>query len=327
MNYQQLTRDERYQISAYLKCKKTNPEIAIELKRHRSTIWREKSRNSGRRGYRPKQAQLKSELRRQDRVYFEKLTIEHEALIREKLLLQWSPEQICGRLCLEGYESLCPETIYRFIKRDKKDGGQLWINLRWSSRRRRKRFGSINRQGHLKNRVSIEDRPEIIGKRERLGDYERDTVIGKNHKGSLLTIVDRVSKKVFIGKLSKKGSKQAHHKTVHLLTKNKVHPICSITNDNGKEFADHERTSKALGAPIYFTHPYTSQERGTNENTNGLIRQYFPKLTDLRTVSIYKIKKVVNLLDLRPRKSLGFRTPLEVDLKLKSNYQLVALAV
>jgi len=324
MNYQQLTCEERYQISTALKCKKTNPEIGVLMDRHRSTIWRERNRNSGGRGYRPKQAQEKTMARRQDRVYAEKLTPELEAVIREKLALQWSPEQIGGRLTVEGHESLCPETIYRFIKRDRDEGGSLWINLRRSNRRRKKRFGTVESRGQIKDRTSIEDRPQIVEKRKRIGDFERDTVIGKGHKGVLLTIVDRVSKKVFIGKIGKKTAALAHGKTLKLLAGQSIH---SLTNDNGKEFAQHKKTAKELNTQIFFTHAYSSQERGTNENTNGLIRQYFPKSMDLRSVTVKEIKRVVNLLDLRPRKNLGYRTPLEVHLGLKSNYQLVALAM
>lgn len=326
MSYRQLTREDRYQIKAYTDCGKTNPEIGVELGRHRSTIWREKTRNSGRRGYRPRQAQIKAEARRNDRVYFEKLTPELEAVIREKLGLQWSPEQISGRTKLEGTESVCPETIYRFVKRDKVAGGSLWKNLRWSRRQRRKRFGSIERRGELKDRVSIEERPGIVDQRKRLGDWERDTVIGKAHKGALLTIVDRVSKKVLIARLPKKTAQEAHRQTVALLTRS-PRAVRTLTNDNGKEFAAHGETAKALNTDIYFTHPYSSQERGTNENTNGLIRQYFPKTMDLRQVSIQQIKKVISLLDLRPRKSLGYRTPLEVHLGRRTNYPLVALGM
>jgi IS30 family transposase len=326
MRYRQLTQEERYQIAAQGGCGKSNPEIAIFLKRHRSTIWREKTRNSGRRGYRPKQAHMKAELRRNDRVYFEKVTAEFEVVIREKLGLQWSPEQISGRVKLEGFESVSPETIYRFVKRDKTEGGSLWRNLRWSRRRRKKRFGSINRQGELKDRVFIEERPGIVDERVRLGDWERDTVLGKAHKGVLLTIVDRVSKKVLIGRLARKTSEETHQKTVALLS-GISRRVLTLTNDNGKEFAAHKETARDLKTKIYFTHPYSSQERGTNENTNGLIRQYFPKTMDLRSVRIQRIKKVISLLDLRPRKSLGYRTPLEVHLSRRINYPLVALGM
>lgn len=324
MTYRQLTREERYQIWLALKCKKSNPDIASFLGRHRSTIWRERQRNAGGNGYRPIQAHDRTKRRRKDRVYFRKLTPELQWVIREKLLLQWSPEQICGRLRLEGHESVCPETIYRWISRNQKRGGHLWIHLR-TARKIRKRRIRVPSDRTLRGRfIHIKHRPKIVELRKRLGDFERDSVAGKAHKSWLLTIVDRKSRYSLIGKLQNHGSSEAHRVTVELLQEQ---PVRTITNDNGLEFAMHEKTTQELNTPVYFTTPYTSQERGTNENTNGLIRQYFPKSTDLNLISDQRIREVQTLLNLRPRKTLGYRTPHEVHHGLNFNYRLVALAM
>ena len=324
MNYRQLTREDRYQIYMALKCKNSIPRTAKLLKRHRSTIWRERKRNSGKNGsYRPLQAQMKANKRKADRVYFRKLTPELQRSIRDKLMLQWSPEQICGRMRLEGHATVCPETIYRWIARNQTRGGQLWVHLRTARKIRRKRIKIPSDRAKTTGRVNIKHRPKVVERRVRIGDFERDTVVGRAHKSWLLTIVDRVSKKTFISRLKNHDSLEAHQATVELLKEETVH---TLTNDNGLEFASHRKTAEALKTQIYFTTPYTAQERGTNENTNGLIRQYLPKSTDLNQIPDGRLMEIQNLLNFRPRKTLGYRTPYEVHANLKSNFCLVALA-
>lgn len=324
MSYQQLTCEERYQIWIALKCGKSDAEIGKLLGRHRSTIYRELKRNTGANGYRAQQAQRRANYRRRDRVYAHKLTLELQLLIKQKLLLQWSPEQISGRLKLEGHPSVCPETIYRWIARNQRRGGNLWMNLRTANKIRRKRIKIPSDREKLRSRLFIKDRPKIVEQRKRIGDFERDTIVGERHKSWLLTIVDRKSRLTRMAKLKSHNSIEAHRATVELLKDQVVH---TITNDNGLEFSSHSKTAQELNTRVYFTTPYSAQERGTNENTNGLIRQYFPKSTDLNLIAPQRITEVENLLNSRPRKILGYRTPYEVHHRLKFNYQLVALAV
>jgi IS30 family transposase len=323
MIYRQLTLEERYQIYTALKCEKSHAETAILLKRHRSTIWRERWRNAGaNRSYRALHAQLVANRRKLNRVYLRKLTPELQRVIRKKLVLQWSPQQICGRMRLEGYDCVCPETIYRWIARNQRRGGFLWMHLRTANKIRKKRIRIPSDRTRIQGRIGIRERPAIVEKRIRIGDFERDTIIGKNHQSSILTIVDRVSKKTYIKKLKNHESLETHQKTVELLKQETVH---TLTNDNGFEFRMHQKTAEELNTHIFFTTPYRSGERGTNENTNGLIRQYFPKSTDFREIPEQRILEVQNLLNFRPRKSLGYRTPHEVHAGLQQNYCLVAL--
>ena len=184
-------------------------------------------------------------------------------------------------------------------------------------KQRRKRHGAYDRRGVIRNRVSIDERPAVVGKRSRLGDWEGDTVIGKGHRGALVTLVERKSLYTVIGAVCRKTAKAVRAVIVAGLTpyKDQVH---TMTYDNGKEISEHEKIAKDLGAKIYFAHPYTSWERGVNENTNGLIRQYFPKGRELTAVKKVEIEHAMNRLNHRPRKTLGFRTPYEVFFNTKT---------
>jgi transposase, IS30 family len=196
--------------------------------------------------------------------------------------------------------------------------------LRTANKIRRKRIKIPSERLKRSRKVSIQLRPAIVELRQRAGDFERDTIVGERHKSRILTIVDRRSRLTLMAKLTNHLPEETHRATVNLLKNEKV---WSITNDNGLEFSSHEKTSYELKAPVYFTTPYTSQERGTNENTNGLIRQYFPKSTDLNLISDERIKEVQNLLNFRPRKTLGYLSPHEVHHEVKLKYCLVALAM
>jgi IS30 family transposase len=204
-------------------------------------------------------------------------------------------------------ETIGTETIYRYLLRDKCHGGTLWKNLRHARSRRKKRYG-YHRWPTQIPRNAAADRPQIIDERKRNGDFERDLIVGAARSGYLLTLVDRRSKLVKLVGLQNNKAELIHVETVkHLENLNAK----SITNDNGCEFAYHIKTAKELKIPIYFTRPYASWERGTVENTNKLIRQYFPKKTNLKELSYEKIKMVETLLNARPRKQLGYRTPIE----------------
>jgi len=286
----------------------------VVIGRHRSTISRELSRNRGMRGYRPRQAHRLTLERRKAKV---RPCFGGSIWTKVELLLQrdWSPEQISGRLRAEEGIRISHEYIYQYIYADKRAGGELHHHLR-CQKKRRKRYGAYDRRGVIRNRVSIDERPVVVDERSRVGDWEGDTVIGKNHKGALVTLVERKSLYTVIGRVARKTAAAVRAAIVAGLTlhKNRVH---TLTYDNGKELAEHEQIAKALGVEIYFAHPYSSWERGLNENTNGLLRQYFPKGQELTAVAREEIEHVARL-NHRPRKTLGFRTPYEVFFSMKT---------
>lgn len=312
MSYQQLTTEERYHIYGLLKAGEKPSAIAASLGRSKSTLSRELSRNSGKRGYRPRQAQILSEARRKAAVRAIKFTDKLKEQVTELLNQQWSPEQISGRLKQQGKPHVSYERIYQFILEDKQQGGFLYKNLRHSNKKRKKRYGSSDRRGSIKDRVSIELRPKALEKRDRIGDWEIDLVIGKNHQGAIVTIVDRLSLMTLIAKVEYKQADLVTKATCTLLKKYKANATNTITADNGKEFSGHKAISKALGLDFYFAHPYSSWERGTNENTNGLIRQYLPKGSEFKAVNDAACKTIMSSLNNRPRKCLSYRTPKEV---------------
>jgi len=311
MNYKQLTEIERYQIESYLKAGYTQKQIAGELDKSPSTICRELSRNRGQRGYRPKQAHRLATQRKREAKKAIKVTEEVagwvETLIRQEL----SPAQAAAYINREHGVSLHHETIYQLILTDKEHGGDLYAHLRIMSKSYRKRYGCYDNRGQIRNRKSIEERPNVVDRKNRLGDWEGDTIIGKGRKGALLTMVERKSLSVVIGRLAGKNAEALASKLIDRFAELGA-PMKTITFDNGLEFADHGRISEVLDVDIYFAHPYSSWERGANENTNGLIRQYFPKGMDLTTVTEKDIQFVMDRLNNRPRETLGWKTPNEV---------------
>lgn len=310
-HYSQLTQEQRYHIAALFGSGYAQNNIADAVGIHKSSVSREIRRNTGERGYRPKQAQEKALFRREHAQKHIKLTDSLKQVIVAKINLDWSPDQISGYLKKEQVPDVSHETIYQFILVDKKAGGLLYKHLRHSGKKRKKRYGSVDRRGQIKNRVSIEARPAIVDKKERLGDWEGDTIIGKQQQKAIVTLVDRASKKTLIGHVATKHSAIVTDIIVGLIRpmKDITH---TITFDNGKEFSGHEDIADALAAHIYFAHPYSSWERGLNENTNGLIRQYIPKGSSFEGICASKIIFIQDRLNNRPRKSLGYRTPNEV---------------
>lgn len=322
-----LTEEDRYHIKGLLEAGKNQTEIATKLKVDKSTISRELKRNSGQKGYRPKQANVKARQRWLSAPKAEKITKKIAKYISDCIRNDWSPEQISGRMKREGGVTLSHERIYQFVGEDKKNGGDLWTHLRWSCRKRKKRYGTRDRRGEIRGRRSIEKRKRKSNKRKKIGHMERDLILGTKHKGALLTVVDRKSRMTFAVRVKSKSSREIHTATLKALKPIKS-VIETMTNDNGKEFADHKRTEKRLKAKIYFTHPYSSYERGTNENTNGLLRQYFPKnKTDFTKVTTRQVTAALNKLNNRPRKCLGFKTPLEVTRKELSKMKNVAFVI
>ena len=202
------------------------------------------------------------------------------------------------------------ERIYQYVWLDKKEGGKLHTHLRRNGRKYRKRGNAKDTRGIIKDRVGIEQRPTIVEDKTRFGDLEIDTITGQNHKGALLTINDRVSSMVWIAKLNGKNAAELAQKTIEFLLPSKG-LIHTITADNGKEFAEHKKISQALGIDFYFARPYHPWERGANENTNGLIRQYFKKGSSFESITDEDVAKVQDILNNRPRKKLGYLTPYE----------------
>ena len=306
--YNQLTEVQRYQIEALKKAEKKQNEIAKIIGVSASTISRELCRNTGQRGYRPKQAHNKAYKRRYRAGKAIKMTTEVVALIETKIRLDWSPEQVSGWLSSEQIITISHERIYQHVWADKRQGGELYKHLRQSHKKRKKQYGSKDKRGQIRNRISIDERPEIVEQKTRLGDWEIDTVIGQNHQGALVTIVDRVSKFTLIKKVDSKHADVVTAATITLL-KPYLDKTLTITADNGKEFAGHESISEKLNAAVYFAHAYCSWERGLNENTNGLIRQYFTKGSSFENITEEQVEKVMNKLNHRPRKTLGYKTP------------------
>ncbi|HET9711383.1 MAG TPA: IS30 family transposase [Pyrinomonadaceae bacterium] len=312
MSYTQLTREQRYQIYALIKAAHNQSQIALIVGCHKSTISRELRRNRGQHGYFPNQAQLSSR-RRQRHSHAPRIPLETWQRIELLLRQQWSPEQISGRLRLERQRTVSHERIYLYVYADKRRGGSLHRHLR-SQKKQRKRYGGYIRRGQIPNRIGIEQRPAIVDSKRRFGDWEADTIIGARHQGGILSLVERKSKLTRLHKLESKAATEVKDSSIALLAPllDQVH---TITVDNGKEFVQHEEITAALQAPIYFTHPYAAWERGLNENTNGLIRQYFPKKYDFARITNADVQRVSELLNNRPRKTLGYRTPNEVFFK------------
>ena len=230
--------------------------------------------------------------------------------IDSKLSLKWSLEQICGRSRVDGVSMISHESIYLYIYEDKKTGGVLYTHLRQSHRTRRKPRNSNDKRGQIIVRVPISERPEVVSERSRIGDWEGDTIVGKIHKSGIGTVVERVSKLTVNLPLKSRDANKTANQIVKEMKKGKV-PILTITFDNGKEFANHKLIENELRTKVYFADPYSSYQRGTNENTNGLIRQFFPKGTDFNLVNSDQLKIVEDLLNNRPRKTFGFLTPNE----------------
>ena len=275
---------------------------------HKSTVSRELKRNCGRRGYRPQQAQQMALERRAKAK--PRIRAKTWAVVEKLLRQEWSPEQISGRLKMEQKIGISHEWIYQHVLADQRVGGDLYKHLR-CQKKRRKRYGTYNRRGKLLNCRSIEERPAIVNQRKRLGDWEVDTMFGKDHKQALVTLTERKSRFTLLGKVTQRTAQAVQDQICRLLlpVQDKVH---TLTSDHGKEFAYHEQIAHKLQLKYYFAHPYAAWERGANENANGLLRQYFPKQCDLQHVSRKDTNLALSRLNFRPRKSLRFKTPFEV---------------
>lgn len=304
MSYTQLTQEQRYQIYSLKKIGCNQTEIAENVGVDKSTISRELRRNKGQKGYRPKQAQRMAEARRNKTPC--RITGSQWAFVEGLLNLKWSPEEISGWLKKYFQIQISHEWIYQHIWNDKKRGGELYEQLR-CQKSYRKRGQTGEKRGKIPNQTGIEERPAIADARDRIGDWEGDTIIGKGKQGAVVTLVDRKSRLLRMGLVARRTKDAVKETVIDLL---KDYPVHTITFDNGKEFTEHEAMAQALNADIYFAHPYSSWERGTNENTNKLIRQYFPKDTDFRELSNSDVQFVESQLNFRPRKCLAFEQPM-----------------
>jgi IS30 family transposase len=281
MTYRQLSTEERFQIAALRQAGSSNAEIATILGRHRGTIDRELRRNATPHdgAYRPSfAAEMTSGRRRRSRRNA-RFGPQHFVLIIRLLRRRWSPEQIVGRLRRLGRPVMSHETIYVWIWQDKKRGGNLWTYLRGAAKRRRKRYGRKDSRGRLAGKRMVQDRPDIVARRGRFGDWEADTVHGQG-KPCIATAVERKSGLVRIGPLARPTVEHTNACLITLLSRER-HPVHTITSDNGVEFHGYKAIEQALDTTFFFATPHHAWERGTNENTNGLIRQYLPKGTPL----------------------------------------------
>ena len=319
MSYKQLTQEQRYHIWALKKTGLSRTDIATEIGVHKSTITREMQRNSGQRGYRPKQAHALAQSRKLDRARTPRIAAETWETVETHLRQEWSPEQIAGWLHRQykGREGrVSHERIYQYVYDDKWAGGTLFQHLR-CHKQRRKRYGSYDRRGQLANRRCISERPALVQQRSRLGDWEADTIVGKGRQQALVSLTERKSKLTLLAKVEHATAEAVGEAMARLLEPLAPH-VHTITSDNGREFARHQHIASTLKADFYFAHPYASWERGLNENTNGLVRQYFPKGSDFTTITDEALDTVMQRLNHRPRKTLGFSTPHQVFYELPS---------
>ena len=320
MNKRPLSQEERCHIEVGLARGESLRAIARRLGRSPSVVCREVQRNSCPRGYLARAAQAKARLRLRQRnsLNCRKVDPAGRSLVNSLIELDWSPEQALGRLKKEtvGLRLPCHETVYRWVLSDKKEGGWLHEHLR-CRRRRKKRYGAISRRGHMHKapKKSIDERPPAVLTRERLGDWEGDSIVGERHKSGLVTIVERKSGVVLCAKPGGPGPRDYSEALASLLSGLPPESLKTLTLDNGREFQDFESVEKRTGVPIYFAHPYSAHERGCNENANGLLRQYFPKSCPFDIVSAESLQQAVDRLNHRPRKRLGFKTPFEVFLE------------
>ena len=320
MSYTHLTQKQRYFIYHMRMAGWSAARIGLAIGRHRSTVSRELQRNASCWGhYLDDQAQRQADARR--RASRRRPCTGDEALmahVEAKLKAKWSPQQIAGRLgvappkALAG-RSISPTTIYRWIWACPERTKRLREHLRVAWKKRRKPYGKPSHRGQMPNRVSIDDRPAVVAERSRLGDWEGDLIVGKGRSGYVVTNVDRRSRYT----VARKGD-QATAQAVTAALHDAMHRLPAglrrtQTFDNGREFAGHEEIARRLGMAVYFAHPYSSWERGTNENTNGLLRQYLPKEMDFSQLTDWQVESILRPLNDRPRKCLNYRTPAEVQ--------------
>jgi len=318
-----LTTEQRYTISCMLSQGNNQSQIARAIGKHKSVVSREITRNKDQRSglYRADLANRKYTKRQKEKPKHVRFTAEVKKYVEALLAQDYSPEQIAGVSKEPGIPCVSHERIYQHAWEDKKNKGTLYTHLRRKGRKYRKRGSSKDSRGIIVGRVSIDQRPCIVEQRSRFGDLEADLIIGKNHNQAIVTINDRASGML---KMKKVPSKEASivATTINEMLDDWMPFTNTITSDNGKEFADHKRITETLEINYYFAHPYHSWERGSNENLNGLIRQYFPKKTDFTQITDMEIKNIETKLNNRPRKRFNYQSPIFVMNQLLFNQKV-----
>jgi len=312
--YKQLTLGLRYQIFAYKQENYTLSKIAELIGVNKSTVSRELKRNSQNNYYSAEHAQIQASCRDKFKSRYKKLTNKLKLRIGKLLREGLSPEQLVGRIYLKHKIVLSHETVYRYVYSNQNSGGRLYKSLRHQNKKYTNRSSQYKTRGQIKNRVNISKRPKIVESKTRFGDFEVDTIIGKDHKGAIVTLVDRKSKYTLMKIVESKHADVVTKAIIDLLYPIK-HLVHTITADNGKEFSYHEEVAQKLNIKFYFCDPYSSWQRGLNEHTNGLIREYIPKKSKFDTVNRTQIVTIQNKLNNRPRKILKFYTPNEIFFK------------
>ena len=313
MLYHQITAAERYTLGLLRQQGLSPAAIARLLGRHRSTIGREVRRNETPRDgcYRPQLAEWYACGRRSRSRRNQRFSTGDWARIQTLLREDWSPEQVAGRLRLARELAISHETIYRYVWADKQAGGTLYRHLRGARKQRRKRYGRYDSRGRLAGKRSIAERPPEVESRTQLGHWEGDTMLGDSQAGAcVLSLVERKTGYLLLGQLRQRLSAAVNARAQQLIA-DQPHPVRTITVDNGTEFHEYARLEQATAARFYFATPHHAWERGTNENTNGLIRQYLPKRQSMAHLSQHDCNRIATKLNRRPRKRLGFRTPEE----------------
>jgi len=337
MYYKHFSKDERNEISILLKKGYSIRDIALVLKKNHSSVSREIKRGRVNGAYDPKKAHHKAYVKRKYSKYCGMKVVDKlwlEAYVEKRMKVGWSPEQISGRMKVDGLVPLSHETIYRFIYKRIKLGDKLQQYLRHKNRKYKSRKGIYELRGKIPKAKSIHLRSLVVENKERIGDFEVDTIIGKNHKEAIVTLVDRNSKFTLMQKVASKEAFDVSRAILQLLRPLK-NIVKTITSDNGKEFAYHQEIERKLDIDFYFAEPYKSWQRGLNEHTNGLIREYIPKKSKFIDYSHKQITAIQDKLNHRPRKVLSYKTPHEVffgkiaqwidDSKLHYENQIVAL--
>jgi len=327
MRYHQITSAERHTLATFRKQHRSRAEIAAMMGRHRSTIYRELKRNccSYDEGYRHERADDQARLRRTRSRRNRRLTTEHWQLIEQLTRQDLSPEQISGFLQRHRTLAVSHETIYKRIWWDKKQGGTLYRHLRQRTKYR-KRYGTYEKRGKVTGKRHISERPAAAESRRQIGHWEMDTVVGKGGNHCVVTLVERVTGCVLIGKLHRRTVAALNRRLLEMI-RSLPHLFKTITADNGTEFHGYRQIERLTGTNIYFATPYHSWERGTNENTNGLIRQYLPKGDSMRRLTQARCDEIARILNNRPRKRHRFYTPIEVLNRRRPKLSLLSVSV
>ncbi len=312
MSYHQITSDERYRLSALRVQGHGTTSIAREMGRHRSTVWREVRRNAHVDGhYHVQKAIEHANARRWRSRSHPRFSTEQLHPVWKLLGRLWSPQQICGYLRRSGQLCISHETLYRYIWADRRRGGSLHRHLRCAIKQRRKRYGAYDSRGRLAGKTMIQDRPAYIAHRRQLGHWEIDTVLGKGSRHCIVSLVERKSGYLQIAKIRARNVEQTTAATIALISRH-PHRFKTITADNGTEFHGYRDIEKATGVRFYFATPHHAWERGTNENTNGLIRQYLPKGSSMARITQRDCDDIARALNTRPRKRHGYKTPEQI---------------